>query len=237
MIAGLSKAVVLYLSPVLALTSIILILFAYLAPTLLLHDRVALLTVTPSLSLIQDGPAEDVDGPSLFLGALGSCSRTLNAGSVTCTPVSLSPVYNLSVLPSDSPNLLLNAPTAATPAFIGVSILFGVLFFVAFTMISFRHKMGSKLAALLDKPTIQRFAAWIGFFSFLIGITSFLILRMWFGKAVHDFNGTITLLGQDGPKLVANISNGFTMVWVAHAFYAVPVIISLSKLNVSASKY
>jgi len=93
MIAGLSKAVVLYLSPVLALTSIVMILFAYLAPTFLLHDRVALLTVTPSLSLIQDGPAENVDGPSLFLGALGSCSRTLNAESVTCTPVSLNPVY------------------------------------------------------------------------------------------------------------------------------------------------
>jgi len=96
--------------------------------------------------------------------------------------------------------------------------------------------MGSKLAALLDKPAVQRLSAWIGFFGFLIGVTSFLILRMWFGKAVQDFNGTITLLG-DGPKLVANISNGFTMVWVAHAFYAVPVIISLSKLNVSASKY
>jgi hypothetical protein len=237
MIAGLSKAVVLYLSPVLALTSIVMILFAYLAPTLLLHDRVALLTVKPSLSLIQDGPAEGVDGPSLFLGALGSCSRTLNAESVTCTPVSLNPVYNSSVLPSDAPNLLLNAPTAATPAFIGVSILFSVLFFIAFTTISFRHKMGSKLATLLETPAIQSFSAWVGFFSFLIGITSFLILRMWFGKAVQDFNSTITLLGQDGPKLVANISNGFTMVWVAHAFFAVPVIISLAKLNVSASKY
>jgi hypothetical protein len=97
--------------------------------------------------------------------------------------------------------------------------------------------MGSKLAALLEKPAIQSISAWIGFFSFLIGITSFLILRMWFGKAVQDFNSTVTLLGQDGPKLVADVSNGFTMVWVAHAFYAVPVIISLLKLNVAASKY
>ncbi len=74
MIAGLSKAVTLYLSPLLALTAIFLTLFTYLSPTLMLHDQVALLTVTPSLSLIQDGPQEDVDGPSLFLGVLGGSS-------------------------------------------------------------------------------------------------------------------------------------------------------------------
>lgn len=62
MIAALAKAITLYLAPVLALTAIILSLFAYLAPTILLHDQVALLTVTPN---------QPVDGPSLFLGVLG----------------------------------------------------------------------------------------------------------------------------------------------------------------------
>jgi hypothetical protein len=111
MIAGLSKAVTLYLAQVLALTAIFLSLFAYLAPTLLLHDRVALLTVTPSTTLVQAGPPQGVDGPSVFLGALGtfflhnyslswtnlcllgSCSRHNNAGAINCTDASISPTY------------------------------------------------------------------------------------------------------------------------------------------------
>lgn len=72
MIEGLSKAVTLYLASVLTLTAILLSLFAFLSPTLMLHDRVALLTVTPSTSLVQAGPSQGVDGPSLFLGALGT---------------------------------------------------------------------------------------------------------------------------------------------------------------------
>ena len=42
------------------------------------------------------------------------------------------------------------------------------------------------------------------------GLTSFLILRMWFGKAVEDFNRTIIEDGTGGPQLVADTSNGFT---------------------------
>ena len=72
MIAGLSKAVTLYLAPLLALTAIFLSLFALLAPTLLLHDRVALLTVVPSTALMQTGSSKGVDGPSVFMGLLGT---------------------------------------------------------------------------------------------------------------------------------------------------------------------
>jgi len=103
-------------------------------------------------------------------------------------------------------------------------------------MISFRHKMGPRMTAALDKPVIQRLSAWIGFFGFIIGITSFLIIRMWFGKAADDFNNSIEIQGSQGPELVASLGNAFTMVWVAYAFYAVPLIISLAKLNVSATK-
>ena len=71
MIAGLSKAITLYLAPLLAFTAIILTLFAYLAPTLLLHDKVALLTVVPSTALVQPGSSQVLDGPSVFLGVLG----------------------------------------------------------------------------------------------------------------------------------------------------------------------
>jgi len=44
----------------------------------------------------------------------------------------------------------------------------------------------------------------------LIGLTAFLIIRMWFGKAVQDFNASIAAQGQQGPKLIAATGNAFT---------------------------
>jgi len=70
MISALSKSATLYLAPLLALTALLLSLFSFLAPVVLLHDRVALLTVTPSTSL-SSNQTTNVDGPSVFLGALG----------------------------------------------------------------------------------------------------------------------------------------------------------------------
>ncbi|KIK71039.1 hypothetical protein GYMLUDRAFT_66249 [Collybiopsis luxurians FD-317 M1] len=235
MIAGLSKAVTLYLASLLSLTAILLSLFAYLAPVVMLNDRVALLTVSPSTALTKpNGPS--VDGPSLFLGALGSCSRPNNAADVNCTVPSLSPVYDLSDLPSNAPQLTLSAPPSSSPAFIAVSLAFSIVFFFTFTMISLRHKMGGKGAALMEKPAIQRFSAWLGFFGFFIGISDFLILRMLMGKSVDDFNNAVVSAGSGGPQLVAATGNGFIMIWVAYAFYAVPVIASLTKINVTLTK-
>ncbi|CAA7266468.1 unnamed protein product [Cyclocybe aegerita] len=236
MIAGLSKAVILYLAPLLSLTAILLSLFALLAPTMLLHDQVALLTVLPSTTLVQPGPSQAVDGPSVFMGVLGSCSKPSNAAQINCTTPAISPIYDLSVLPGSSPSLLLSAPTATSPVFIALAIAFSIVFFLTFTLISFRHKLGGKMTAILDKPVLQRLSAWVGFFGFIVGLTSFLIIRMWFGKAVQDFNASIALQGQQGPKLVASTGNAFTMVWVAYAFYAVPIITSLTKLNVISTK-
>jgi len=135
--------------------------------------------------------------------------------------------------------------------------------------------MSAKLSAVLDKPLVQRLSAWVGFFGFLIGmffirffymdcntlvdyekkgITAFLIIRMWFGKAVQDFNASIAAQGKNGPQLIADLGNAFTselqptlpmgffsdclgiVAWVAYAFYAVPIIASLAKLNVTATK-
>jgi hypothetical protein len=76
---------------------------------------------------------------------------------------------------------------------------------------------------------------------------------MWFGKAADDFNNNIQNQGSKGPQLVANTGNGFTstvnmsarlsftdishsVIWVAYAFYGVPVVVSLAKLNVLATK-
>ncbi|KAI8995599.1 hypothetical protein BD414DRAFT_479982 [Trametes punicea] len=232
MIAGLSKAINLYLAPVLSLTSLILILFAYLAPTIIFPTQVALLTVSPSLELTEAHSSQGIDGPSVFLGALGSCSRPNHDAAVNCTRPTVSPTYDLSVLPGNAPDLL-SAPTATTPAFIAVSLAFSAIFFLLFTMTSFRGKMG-KFGNSFDRPAVQRATAWIGLLGFLIGLTSFLILRMWFGKAIEDFNDDISKAGSDAPQLIAATSNGFIMVWVAFAFYAVPVVSSLAKLHVTA---
>lgn len=71
MIHGFSKFAVLYLAPVLMLTALFLSLLAFLAPSVMLHDQVALLTVIPS-TVLTNPQAQANDGPSLFLGALGS---------------------------------------------------------------------------------------------------------------------------------------------------------------------
>ena len=72
MIAGLSKAVTLYLATLLSLTAMLLTFFAFLAPVFLLQDRVALLSVNPSTVLQnKTTPSSALDGPTLQVGALG----------------------------------------------------------------------------------------------------------------------------------------------------------------------
>lgn len=234
MLNQLSNAVALYLAPILSFTAVLLVVFSYLSPTVMLHTQVSLLVVKPSLLLLPNPSNDKIDGPSLFLGPLGSCSRTSNNAAVNCTVPVLNPSYDLSVLPSDISRWL-SAPTATTPAFIGVSLGFSVIFFFLFSMIAFRAKLGPKLGPALDKPMVQRVCAWIGIFGFMIGISSFLIVRMWFGKAVDDFNQSIELEGNNGPHLMAGLSNGFTMVWVGYAFHSIPLVCALAKIHVNAA--
>ncbi|KZT74655.1 hypothetical protein DAEQUDRAFT_659698 [Daedalea quercina L-15889] len=233
MIAGLSRAINTLLAPILALTALLLILFTYLAPTLMLSTQVALLTVKSSTALTSSGSNTSVDGPAVFLGALGSCSRSSSETAVNCTVPSVSPSYDLSVLPSNAPDLL-DAPTETTPVFIAISLALTVIFLFMFTFTAHRAHLG-KAGAMFERPQLQRATAWIGFMGFIIGITSFLVLFMWFTKAVDDFNDDIEKDGSDAPKLIAATSNGFIMVWVGYAFYAVPLVSSLSKLHVMTS--
>jgi hypothetical protein len=133
---------------------------------------------------------------------------------------------DLSALPRNSPNLL-TAPTATTPVFIAISIVFSTIFFILFTLISLRASLGAKLSVLLEKPALHRASAWLGLLGFmtgkprflgdlsqcsnhLLGLTSFLVIRMWFGKAVEDFNQAIIEGGNNAPQLIAQLSNGFT---------------------------
>ncbi|KAF5311745.1 hypothetical protein D9619_003229 [Psilocybe cf. subviscida] len=231
MIAGLSKAVSLYLAPALCLTAVILTLLSLLAPSLILHDQVAFLTVVPSTAL--QGPSSaNVDGPTIYLGVIGSCARKNNAAEFNCTVPSVSPAYDVSILPNSAPGQLLSVPPGSA-VFIAFSVACMIIFFVTFTLISFSHKMGGKASSMFNSSVLQRISAWIGFFGFLVGLTVFLIVRMWFGKAIQDFNASIIQQGKNGPSLQASSGNAFTMVWVAYAFYAIPIVSSLAKLNVT----
>lgn len=74
MIDTIVKFVPLYLAPILALTSTFLTLFAYLAPDLMLHSEVSLVTISPGRSILLPGDTKDsIDGPTVRMGMLGSC--------------------------------------------------------------------------------------------------------------------------------------------------------------------
>lgn len=228
MIAGLSKAITLYLAPVLMLTSILLSLFAYLAPVLMLQTRVSLMSVVPSTKLT-DGDGSDVDGPSVFMGALGSCSRTNNDAAVNCTIPVFEPRYgtshscipsyasltyhpDVSVLPNNAPTVLLSAPAATTPVFIGLSIAFSIVFFFTFTLISFQHKMG-KAGGMFAKPLIQRMSAWIGFFGFMMG--SYLVSL---GRPCSNCSSQVSLLSSSsacGSARPSATSTPSSATWTA----------------------
>jgi hypothetical protein len=227
MINGLSKSVALYLAPLLSLTSLVLSLLVFIAPTITLNTQVALLTVAPKTSEDTQGT---VDGPRVWLGVLGSCARSDNAADVVCTPPLVTPQYDLSTL-SGMAARILTAPGAATPAVLAIAMVFSMIFFFLFTLTSLRHKLGG-FGAKLDKPGIQRATAWIGIFGFLTGLSCFLVLRLWFAKAIEDFN-VAAIMNNDNMRAAS--SNGFIMAWVAYSFYTVPLVCALSKLHVTAT--
>ncbi|KAF8814317.1 hypothetical protein BYT27DRAFT_7130124 [Phlegmacium glaucopus] len=232
MISGLPKTIILYLARFLAPTAALLSLSASLAPNPWQYGKVtvALLTVVPPTALIQSNSSQAVDGPSLFLGPLGSCAKTSNSAGIICTPLSALLHYDLSVLPGELLQTILSAPSASTPIFIAIAVFPSIFFSVSFTLIALRHKCAKVpvLGGILNSQVLWRLTAWVGFLGFLIGLTTFLVIRMWFGKAVEDFTASIRSQGQQGPNLIAAIGNGFTMVWVAYAFYTVPIIVSLT---------
>lgn len=82
MLNQLSNAVALYLAPVLSLTAVLLSLFAYLSPAVMLHTQVSLLVVTPSLLLLPNPSKDKIDGPSVFLGPLGTSSERVRVFTV-----------------------------------------------------------------------------------------------------------------------------------------------------------
>ncbi|KAI0078926.1 hypothetical protein K474DRAFT_784563 [Panus rudis PR-1116 ss-1] len=231
MIQGFAKFIYQYLAPLMMLTSLVLIIVGFLAPVDPAHTKAALLTVKPSLELFQtDGSTGGkVDGPSVLMGLLGSCSRNDNAADFNCTGMAIHPVYDTSALPDSGPGILV-APHSSLATIASISLVFTIFFFFLFTLSSFRSKMGAK-GAFLDKPLIQRLTTWLGVIGFIVGLTTFLVVRMWFGKAVDDFNKALVRQGNDAPRLIAQIDNAFILIYVGYAFFAVPLVCSLARFH------
>ncbi|KAH8988830.1 hypothetical protein EDB92DRAFT_1935631 [Lactarius akahatsu] len=195
-----------YIAPVLSLISLLLILFAYTASTSLLHGKVALLVVSPSLELTNSSSSQGVDGPTIFLGALGSCSRPNDEGSVTCTPPTVSPTYDLTVLPQNLQDLL-TAPTATTPVFITIAIGF----FLAISETRFNVSTALKrLDRVLSHSDVVREGC---------------------GGITQSGSGAPHLIAQTGNVFHEWVSA--LLVWMGYAFYAVPLIYALARLHVT----
>ncbi|KAF9263011.1 hypothetical protein L218DRAFT_866340, partial [Marasmius fiardii PR-910] len=209
----------LYLAPILGFAGVLLSLFAYLATVIMFPGRLPLLIVTPS----------DGNGTSIFIGSLGSCTRA-RANALACTGASFSPIYDLRAFPSNAPLNVLSRPPSALPAFLAISVACSFVFFVTFTLLSFRQLLGGNTANVVNQPFFHRINTWIGFSGWFIGLASFLALRLWFGKAAQDFNAAIqTSRNVLGGQLVARDGNGFILAWFAYGFLFVPVMLSLVK--------
>ncbi|KAF9257500.1 hypothetical protein L218DRAFT_110409 [Marasmius fiardii PR-910] len=208
-------AIVLYGAPILALAGVALPLFASLAPVILFKGQLSLFTVTPKGTQ---------NGASIFVGALGSCSRARSGADLDCTGASFSPKYDLSAFPNSAPLVVISPPPAAVPIFVAISLVCTFVFLITFTLLSLRRHLPD-LAKSLSKPSFLQFNACIGFFGWFIGLITFLIMRLWFGKATTDFNRSI---GNNG-QFVASDSNAFIMAWFAYGFLGIPVILSLLK--------
>ncbi|KAG8770616.1 hypothetical protein FRC12_004157 [Ceratobasidium sp. 428] len=268
MIAGISKLITLHLSPLLSITSIILLYIAYFAPVTSLHTEVSLVSITPAITMValnaRSHSGEDlrelfggkvvpraaiaehalakravqaVDGPSVFMGLLGSCARTSNSAPTHCTQETLMPTYDLSALPENHPRFLSNA-TSTGPQFLLASVIFLTLFLILHLLFSLPERLPTTPAGIvkLAKHSLAiRLSAWLGVLGLTMGLCTVIVLRIWIGKAVEDFNQGIIDMGKNAPKLVANVQNGFTMMWVAYAFAAPSIICALFQVQFAAA--
>ncbi|KAF8706916.1 hypothetical protein RHS03_04588, partial [Rhizoctonia solani] len=267
MIAGISKLITLHLAPVLSLVSLILLYIAYFAPVTSLHTEVSLVSLTPAITLValnarshsmdeQDlrvlfngrvvprgliaeralasRASRPVDGPSVFMG---SCARTSDSAPTHCTGESITPIYDLSVLPDNHPRFLSN-PTTTAPQFLLASIIFLTLFLILHLIFSLPERLPTTPAGIVKLASHSlaiRLSAWLGVLGLTMGLCTVIALRIWMGKAVEDFNQDIIDMGKGAPKLVANIENGFTMMWIAFSFAAPSIICALFQVQFAAA--
>ncbi|KAB5593464.1 hypothetical protein CTheo_3098 [Ceratobasidium theobromae] len=178
-----------------------------------------------------------VDGPSVFMGLLGSCARTSNSAPTICTGESIKPTYDLSVLPENHPRFLSN-PTTTAPQFLLASLIFLTLFLILHLLFSLPERLPTTPAGIVKLASHSlaiRLSAWLGVLGLTMGLCTVIVLRIWIGKAVEDFNQDIIDIGKSAPQLVATVQNGFTMMWIAHSFAAPSIVCALFQVQFAAA--
>jgi hypothetical protein len=116
------------------------------------------------------------------------------------------------VLPENRPRFLTNA-TSTAPQFLLVSLIFLTLFLILHLLFSLPERIPTTPAGLVKLASHSlaiRFSAWMGVLGLTMGLCALIVLRIWVGKAVEDFNQDIIDMGKNAPKLVASVQNGFT---------------------------
>lgn len=253
MLANISKLLTVQLSPLLALVSTFLILFTFLGPVPIASESVALVTIVPgnaqpqlntrslpenfirrrkvpraaALAIVERAESKAISGPTLRFGFLGSCIKSA-PGDEGCTPPSLSPVYDTSALPKSTP--FVQSPPQTSSDWMLLSLIFLNVFLLLGTLPTVPF-MPKAVTNILNKPFAVRTVAWLGIIGWLAGITTTVVLRVSFGNSCDKFNSQAAMAG---VKLVANVSNGFTMLWIAFALAVPALICSLFKLQLEA---
>lgn len=233
MIIDLSK-VATALAPVFAFVGILLSLLAFIAPDPVL--RISLLTITPSTSSA-GVPSHSGNSSDILLGLLSSCIRSPGSTKLHCTSRALKPVYNLSPLPAGAPSFLVSPPTILIPAFL-VALVLSMVFLLSFTLATFGWPKYSTKSDSEKKPDatkkikesnshrwMRHIVIWSGLCGLLIGLSFFLLAKLWFDKIAIDFNKGITT--KSGPIYTAQAGNGFTLAWLSYGAYLVPMFMVL----------
>ncbi|KAG8926289.1 hypothetical protein FRC03_000336 [Tulasnella sp. 419] len=262
MIANLSKLLTVQLSPLFALVSTFLVLFTFLAPVPVFNQSIALVSIVPSSGIFNQNsirsiyvePSEENndlfkrrlpraaaaaivarasdDGLKMRFGLLGSCFKHGSEKS-QCTTSSLdNPTYDLSPLPATASSRFPSSPSTFSPNSMLACVILTTIFMILISLPSM-PKLPAAVGATLEKPIISRLIAWIGVVSWLDGMITTVVLRINFGVAVQRFNEDAA---NARVALTAEVSNGFTMLWIAFALLVPALICSMFKLHLEAKK-
>lgn len=216
----------------------ILLSIAYVCPVLALPTSLGLLEVQ-TIGVPTNGTNPSVDGPFVLMGILGSCARANNDAHMGCTPSSVKPFYDLSVIPKDESQWLFLAPIFI-PTLIAICLAFSGVFFLVFIVMAWRRRDKSATnplvsarpqADVFDSPRTEKYAVILGTVGFVFGLLAFGIVRIWFGKNAYDFNLGVEIADDPGPVLQASVANGFRLVWVGYAFHAGPLLFYFMKFH------
>ncbi|KAJ7222124.1 hypothetical protein GGX14DRAFT_662677 [Mycena pura] len=193
-----------------SLTSTLILMLACISPAPVIHTGLALMTVGP--------PFNAPNGPSVFLGLLGSCSRPTNGAHVSCTKVTIAStvklVYDLedTKLPAQATDLLLDGPNTPTSIVLTLVLLpLSACFCLALIYLAFmkERKRGDLLSV-----------TYFGVVNFIIGVVASLVLYIRVAEAVQIFNNGIHSAG-----LRASVGNSFIMFLVAFETQGVLVFV------------